>query len=116
MARRTYRLITYSLNQDPAGAVRRASSVPASVDVQALSPGGRVHVQAEVPITDPALRDRFWWGRHQQGRHSVQQVVVSTDEVVVLLEQGYIVEVISGPHGTRREAHYRADVAWEEPE
>ena len=33
-----------------------------------------------------------------------------------LLEEGYIVEVISGPHETRREAHYRADVAWEEPE
>jgi len=60
-------------------------------------------------------RGKYWWAQYSSGAHS-RQIILSTEEAIELLKKGYMVDVIGGPHATREEAHYRADVAWDEPE
>ena len=109
-----HRLVTHSLDQE-SGVPHRLCFVPGSVDIRAVA-HGLVRIETEVPLTDRSVAGRFWRGHYELGPHSGQQVVVSTEEVAGLLDQGHAVAVIGGPYDTRQEAAYLADVAWEDPD
>lgn len=71
-----------------------------------------------------ALRGRFWWTRGDIDRkypdaapsRGTYDEVLSTEEIFAAIAGGFEVWVMDGPFGSREDAHYALDVAWESPD
>jgi hypothetical protein len=71
-----------------------------------------------------ALRGCFWWTRGGLDKKypdaaptkGTYDGVLSAEEICAAIAAGFEVWVMDGPFGSREDAHYVLDVAWESPD
>lgn len=74
-----------------------------------------VQILKALPPTAAEVRDKFWFCEYKVSDHSSQQNILSTADVVSLLQKGSQLHVITGPHATHTKASDSADACWESP-
>lgn len=118
-----HQAVTYSLFRPEdlasrAGPVRRLAFVPAGQDpAQQLARGAwELHIHDTRPATADTLEKGFWYVQYVEEPPVVQANVLSTAEILLLLDQGRTVQAISGPFETERAAQSDMDLRWESHE
>lgn len=106
----------------PPGAGARVCECPGLGGVWLRKSDLRFEDTGLVPAS--TLRGRFWWTRGGLDRKypdaaptkGTYDDVLSTEEIFATIAAGFEVWVMDGPFGSREDAHYALDVAWESPD
>lgn len=119
----THNAVTYSLLGcddigDRANPFRRLAFVPAGKDPaeQLVRRPWTLLLHETRPATDATLEQGYWCVQCVEEPPTVLWKVLSTTEILLLLDRGLTVLVASGPFDTEAAAQYDMDLRWESHE
>lgn len=119
----SHQAVTYSLlwrddTGDRAPPSRRLAFVPAGKDPadQLARPSWKLLIHETRPATEDTLAKGYWYVQHVEDPPAVLASVVSTAEILRLLDRGRTVLAVSGPFETEEAAQYDMDLRWESHE
>jgi hypothetical protein len=117
-----YKAVSYSLIGlddilDPANPFRRVTLLPEWADPTESLMHQHHHrkllIHAIVVASDRTLANGFWYVHYDAKLQDPNCLVMTTAQILILLEQGHTVQVISGPFKTEKEALYDMELRWE---
>ena len=73
-------------------------------------------VHETAPAAQRLTANRFWYVKYGEKPNTHLHAVLSTTQMMKMLDEQRTLFVISGPFATREQALYDADVRWETPE
>ncbi len=119
----SHQAVTYSLLwRDDVGdrgpPFRRLAFVPAGKDPadQLARRSWKLVIHDTRPATEGTLAKGYWYVQYAEEPPVVQSSVVSTTEILHLLDRGRTVLAVSGPFETEEAAQYDMDLRWESHE